>query len=149
MAGQKILDAVLVANECVDSRARQGKSGVMCKLDIEKAYDNVDWGFLQYMMVRMGFGAKWRSWMEFCVSTVRFSVLINGTLVGFFQSYRGLRQGDPLSPLLFILIMETLSQMLHRGVHGGLLDSFELGSGNQQVSVFHLLYADDTHFLWC
>ena len=56
----QILDTVLVANECVDSRMRDGKRGVICKLDIEKAYFNVDWGFLQYMLERMSFGAKWR-----------------------------------------------------------------------------------------
>ena len=71
VAGRQILDAVLVANECVDSRVRDGRSGVICKLDIEKTYDNVDWGFLQYIMERMGFGSKWRQWILFCVSTVR------------------------------------------------------------------------------
>ena len=99
-------------NECVDSRIRQGKNGIMCKLDIEKAYDNVDWGFLQYMLERMGFGAKWQRWMRFCFSTVRYSVMINGTPAGFFQSFRGLRQGD-LYRHHFILVMEALSRMLN------------------------------------
>ena len=75
----------------------------------------------------MVFGVKWRRWIYFCVSTVRFSVLVNGSSAGFFQSYKGLRQGDPLSPFLFILVMEALSRMVQRGVSGGLLEGFEVG----------------------
>ena len=116
VVGRQILDAVSTANECVDSKIKDGTSGVICKLDIEKTYNNVDCGFLQYILERMGFGAKWRRWIQFCVSTVCFSVLVNGCPVGFFQPYRGLRQGDPMSPLLFILVMETLSRLIQRGV---------------------------------
>ena len=143
VAGRQILDAILVANECVDSRVREGKSGMMCKLDIEKAYDNVDWGFLQYIMERMGFGVKWRRWIYFCISTVCFLVLVNGSPAGFFQSYKGLRQGDPLSPFLFIMVMEALSRLLQRGIRGELLKGFEVGSGEEgRIVVSHLLYAD-------
>ena len=120
----------------MDSRLRSGKSSVMCKLDIEKAYDNVDWRFLQYILGRIGFGVKWRRWIHFCVFTVRFSVLVNGSPAGFFQSYRGLRQGDPMSPLLFILVMEALSRLLQRGMQGGLLEGFDVGGGNgRQITV--------------
>lgn len=92
---------------------------MLCKLDIEKAYDNVNWDFLLYIMGRMGFGTAWCQWMKFCVSTVRMSVLVNGSPAGFFQTFRGLRQGDPLSPLLFILVMEAFSRLLFRAVHEG------------------------------
>ena len=94
---------------------------VVCKLDIEKVYDHVNWDTLFYLLERMGFGDRWRRWLKTCVSTVRFSVLVNGSPVGFFSRYRGLRQGDPLSPLLFLLIMEVLSRILKKTEEGGFI----------------------------
>uniref|UniRef100_A0A2N9FGG2 Reverse transcriptase domain-containing protein n=1 Tax=Fagus sylvatica TaxID=28930 RepID=A0A2N9FGG2_FAGSY len=92
------------------------------ELDIEKAYDQVNWNCLIHLLGRMGFGSKWQGWIRACISTVRFSVLVNGSPAGFFGSSRGLRQGDPLSPLLLLLMMEIL----------------------KEVCVSPLLYADDT-----
>jgi hypothetical protein len=149
VGGRKILDSVLIANECLDSRLKSCIPGLICKLDIEKAYDHVNWECLYSLMDRMGFGSRWIRWMRACTSTVRFSVIVNGSPTGFFDSSRGLRQGDPLSPLLFLLIMEVLSRILRRSVERGFITGFQVGRNDQSnVSVSHLLYADDT-ILFC
>jgi len=85
------------------------------------------------MLQRCGFGERWRKWIKFCVSSVKFSILVNGAPTGFFQSSRGIRQGDPLSPLLFVVVMEAL------------LSGFSVGiRDNEALVVNHLLFADDT-----
>ena len=70
------------------------------------------------MLKKMGFGDKWVGWIEWCISTTTFSVLVNGSPTGFFRSSRGLRQGDPLLPYLFVLGMEALSLMIDKAAEG-------------------------------
>ena len=72
----------------------------------------------------MGFGLKWRGWIKACVTSVRFSILVNGSPEGFFGRSRGLRQGDPLSSLLFLLIMEVLSKILNKTKENNLIRGF-------------------------
>ena len=67
--GKQILDAVLIANEAIDSVLKNNENGILCKLDIEKAYDSVDWSFLLTVMQKMGFGEKWIRWIKWCIST--------------------------------------------------------------------------------
>ena len=148
--GRQILDVVLIANELVDSSLRRKKCGLVCKLDIEKAYDSINWEFLYQVLGRMGFGSRWLTWIKWCISTASFSILINGSPAGFFPSTRGLRQGDPLSPYLFVigmeaLGMEALSCMINRAVDGNYISGSRVASGRgEDMSISHLLYADDT-----
>ncbi|KAJ9675647.1 hypothetical protein PVL29_024530 [Vitis rotundifolia] len=143
--GRQILDAMLIANEAIDSTLKNNERGILCKLDIEKAYDTVDWAFILTVMQKMGFGEKWIRWIRWCISTASFSILINGTPTGFFQSSRGLRQGDPLSPYLFVIAMEVFSVFLKRAVEGGFLSGCRVkGRREEGVLISHLLFVDDT-----
>ena len=97
------------------------------------------------MLQCCGFSEKWRKWIRYCISTVKFSILINGSPSDFFGSFRGLRQGDPLSPLLFDIVMEALSRMLDVAASIGYFLGFSVGSTvGPSVMVSHLLFADDT-----
>ena len=142
--GRQIFDAVLIANEAVDSRLKSNQRGVMC-MDIEKAYDHAYWKFLLAVLKKIGFGERWIKWIEWCISTVRYSVLINGSPSGFFQSSRGLRQGDPLSPYLFVIVMEVFSCLMRRVISGGFLSRWRVrGRGGEGILISHLLFANDT-----
>ena len=147
--GRQILDAVLIANEIVDSSLRRKECGLICKLDIEKAYDTISWEFLFQVMGKMGFGGRWMSWIKWCISTASFYVLVNGSAAGFFPRSRGLRQGDPLSPYLFVIGMETLSCLLNRATDENYLSGVKIADGRgEELVISHLLYADDT-LLFC
>ena len=143
--GRQILDAALIVNEAVDSMLRRNDGGVICKLDIEKAYDHLNWEFMLEVMRRKGFGQRWLNWISWCMSTTSFSILINGTSMGFFRSTRGLRQGDPLSPYHFVLGIDILGHLINKAVEGNFLVGFKIGGRGQEeeLELSHLLYADD------
>lgn len=128
LKNRQITDASLIANEVLDWRIKSGESGILCKLDIKKAFDQFNLAYLVNILKQMGFGDRWIRWIYFCISTVKFSVLINRSPVGFFSTQKGLRQGDPLSPYLFILAMEGLSQLLARAKELQWIQGFQVGS---------------------
>jgi len=147
--GRSILDNALIATEIIHTmkRTTMGWKGELAlKIDISKAYDRVDWGFLHGVLVTLGFNETWVRWMMMCVSSVTYSVLMNFDRVGPIVPSRGLRQGDPLSPYLFLLVAEGLSTLIHKAVGQGDLHGVRVCHGAPIVS--HLLFADDC-FLFC
>ncbi|KAJ9693494.1 hypothetical protein PVL29_012324 [Vitis rotundifolia] len=142
--GRQILDAALIANEIVDERRRSREEGVVFKIDFEKAYDHVNWDFLDHVLEKKGFSPRWRKWMSGCLSSVFYAVLVNGNAKGWVKASRGLRQGDPLSPFLFTLVADVMSRMLLRAEERNLLEGFRVGRDRTRVS--HLQFADDTIF---
>ncbi|XP_057428588.1 uncharacterized protein LOC130722016 [Lotus japonicus] len=143
--GRQIVDCCFIANEVVDTMRRNEGGGLLMKLDFAKAYDNVEWGFLLDMMKEMGFGEKWRIWMHSCVSTATLAVLVNGSPTDFFQIQKGLRQGDPLSPLLFNLCVNGMSCLLNQALDGSIPSGVDIGKG---LRLNHLQFADDA-LLFC
>ena len=101
------------------------------------------------MLTKMGFGEWWIRWISWCISLASFSVMINGCPCGFFQSSRGLCQGDLLSPYLFVIVMEAFRRLVKRAVDGVFLSTFRVGGyGSEGVIVSHLLFANDTLVVW-
>ena len=113
--GRLIMDNVLVAFETLHHMhsTKIGREGAMAmKLDMSKAYDWVEWSFLETIMRKMGFHPKWVSLFMNCISTVSYSILVNGEPHGFLKPSRGIRQGDPISPYLFLLCAEGLHYLI-------------------------------------
>lgn len=125
---------------------REGNIGYAAiKLDMSKAYYMVEWCFLEQMMKKMGFADQWIGLIMKCVSTVKYQVKVNGDLSETFVPRRGLHQGDPLSPYLFLLCAEAFSALLKKGERDDLMARVKICSGAPSVS--HLLFADDSLIL--
>ena len=144
--GRQILDGILVANEIVDDARKRQKELLLFKVDFEKAYDSVDWGYLEEVMFKMGFPSLWRKWIKECVGTATASVLVNGSPTDEFSLGRGLRQGDPLSPFLFLLAAEGFNVLMVALVRHNLFSGFQVGNSASTI-VLHLQFADDTLIL--
>ncbi|GAU36827.1 hypothetical protein TSUD_320640 [Trifolium subterraneum] len=145
LKGRQLVECVVVVNEVIDFAKKAGKECLIFKVDFEKAYDSVDWGFLDYMLRRFGFNTKWRAWMKACICSGSMSVLVNGSPTEEISIKRGLKQGDPLAPLLFLLVAEGLGALMIEAVEKGHFKPFLVGRGRLPVSI--LQYADDTLFI--
>jgi hypothetical protein len=145
--GRLITHNVLVAYECLHAvKKKQGKHGYCAvKLDMLKAYDRVEWGFLKDMMTRLGFDQRWINLIMSCVTMVNYRVWFNSDETDSFVPSRGLRQGDPLSPYLFLLCAEGLSSLLAHEEGVGGLQGVRVCRGAPSVS--HLLFANDSLIL--
>ncbi|XP_010668056.1 uncharacterized protein LOC104885045 [Beta vulgaris subsp. vulgaris] len=119
---------------------KHAQPSCLLKIDLQKAYDTVNWEFLQEMLDGLGFPLQFRKLVMECVTTPKFSLMINGNMKGFFKSNRGLRQGDPISPLLFVLCMEYLARILKKV---GDFEHFQYHPRCKAVKLSHMCFADD------
>jgi hypothetical protein len=111
-------------------------------LDLAKAYDGVDWKYLEEILKKLGFGEQWIIWVMTCVRTVTYSVRFNGEILENFKPTRGLRQGDPLSPYLFLFVGDGLSRLLQREIDAGHIKELKVCQRSPGIS--HLIFADDS-----
>ncbi|GKB75576.1 RNA-directed DNA polymerase, eukaryota [Tanacetum coccineum] len=144
VADRQILDGPFILDEVLQWCRRKKKHALIFKVDFEKAFDSVRWDFVDDVLNKFGFGERWRTWIQSCLRSSRGSILVNGSPTEEFQFFRGLKQGDPLSPFLFILIMESLHISFQRVVDAGLFTGIKI---NSMVNLSHLFYADDAIFL--
>ncbi|KAJ9560001.1 hypothetical protein OSB04_005161 [Centaurea solstitialis] len=142
--GRNILDGILIANEVVDYIRNKKKKGLIFKVDFEKAYDLVEWGFLLDSMHRMRIGKKWIGWISACLRSSSMSILVNGSPTKEFTMGKGLRQGDPMAPFLFLIVAENLNLLMEEAKDKGLYEGLSIGE--LEVKVSHLQYTDDVIF---
>jgi len=110
---RSISENILLAQEILkDYHKDKGEARCTIKVDLMKAYDSLGWDFILLCLTYLGAPSKYVKWVRECITTPRFSVAVNGTLVGYFEGRRGLRQGDPLSPCLFVFAMEELTRLM-------------------------------------
>lgn len=120
---------------------RQLGGNVALKVDIKKAFDTLDWNFLIAVLRKFGFSSMFTDWILAILHSARLSILVNGKAVGFFSCSRGVRQGDPLSPLLFCIVEEVLSRAISIASHAGMIAPMFYCRGASIPT--HILYADD------
>lgn len=144
VGGRLIQDNLVIAQEVFHSLKRRNKGGkenIAIKLDMNKAYDRLEWGFLEKVLLAFGFCVEWVALIMKMVSSVTYRYKVNGFTSRKLVPHRGLRQGDPLSPYLFILAADALSLMLNKALDEGKIQGIQLGSGAPVLT--HSFFADD------
>ncbi|XP_026419755.1 uncharacterized protein LOC113315713 [Papaver somniferum] len=138
---RSIQDNILLAHEIVRNY-HKSISSPRCalKIDLHKAFDSVSWGAIVAVMKKFGLPKKLIDWIYICISTAKFSVMINGSPYGYFGAERGLRQGCPLSPYLFVMVMEVFSGLLQQQVSSG---NYGLHPKCRATNLTYLCFADD------
>ncbi|XP_013709779.2 uncharacterized protein LOC106413574 [Brassica napus] len=141
MPGRLLSENVLLATEIIQGYNRSNISPRgMLKVDLHKAFDSVRWDFILAALETLGIPEKFINWINQCLSTASFTLAINGCSSGFFKSSKGLRQGDPLSPYLFVLAMEVFTRLLTSRFENG---SINYHPGTAELNISHLMFADD------
>ena len=142
MRGRNILGRVVILHETVHELHRKNLSGVIIKIDFEKSYDKVRWDFLFQTLRLKGFSLKWIEWIRSFISGGSVAINVNDEVGPFFQTKKGLRQGDPLSPILFNIVADMLTLFINRAKEENQLSGVVPHLLDGGLSI--LQYADDT-----
>lgn len=111
------------------------------KIDLEKAYDKLEWNFIQKTLEQIKFPPEFINWIKLCIKTVQYELSINGHISGRWLPQRGIRQGDPLSPYIFIMCINLLIRKFLEGHKLGNFDGFQINRNTPPVPI--LCFADD------
>eukprot|EP00253_Pinus_taeda_P009631 PITA_09631 len=139
--GRQILDGLVVTQEVIHSLKVKKQKGMMIKLDLSKAYDRLNWKYLETVLDRFGFHQRWIAWIHNLISSPHFSVLVNGSPSKTFNASRGIRQGDPLSPFLFILAAEGLGHFIKQEQTANRIKGLQIWGNNLPLT--HQQFVDD------
>ncbi|XP_059073650.1 secreted RxLR effector protein 78-like [Cryptomeria japonica] len=142
--GKETMDNIVLVMEVLHSMVKEKVKGMAIKLDVSKAYDRVIWNFLIHVLRKFGFDYNWIDCVKFCISIVSFSLLVNGSVCGFFEATNGLRQGDPLFPFLFVLVAEVLSNNIKNRSRMGLWRGIRVHPQIEPIT--YSQFVDDTLF---
>jgi hypothetical protein len=142
MPGRNIMEGVVILHETIHELHTKKRDGVIFKIDFEKAYDKVKWSFLQQTLRMKGFAPKWCHWIQSMVTGGSVGIKINDEIGPYFQTKRGLRQGDPMSPILFNIVADMLALLINRAKADGQIRGVLPHLVEDGLSI--LQYADDT-----
>jgi hypothetical protein len=142
MPGRNIMEGVIILHETIHELHTKKRNSVIVKIDFENAYDKVKWSFLQQTLRMKGFSPKWCRWIESMLTGRGVRIKINNEIGSYFQTKRGLRQGDPMSPILFNIVADMLALLIHRAKADGQIRGVLPHLVDDGLSI--LQYADDT-----
>jgi hypothetical protein len=145
MPGRHILEAVVILHETIHELHRKKLDGILFKINFEKAYDKVSWDFLQQSLRMKGFDPKWCQWIKNFIEKGSVGIRVNNKIGHYFQTKKGLRQGDLLSPILFNIVADMLAILIARAKEDGQVSGLIPHLVDGGVSI--LQYADDTIIL--
>ena len=146
LKGRYIMEGVNILHEVLNELHKKKKPGVLFKIDFEKAFDKIKWPFLYQILVQKGFPTEWIDMVMKIVTSGKVGIKVNGEIGPYFATHQGLRQGDPLSPLLFDLVVDVLAVLIERAQEQGVLVGLAQNLIRGGVSI--LQYADDTILLF-
>ncbi|GKC61705.1 RNA-directed DNA polymerase, eukaryota, partial [Tanacetum coccineum] len=144
VSNRQILDGPFILNELLSWCKHKNTKALIFKIDLEKAFNSVRWDYLDVVLNNFGFDLKWRSWIQGCLNFAMGSILVNGSLTSEFKFSKGLKQGDSLSPFLFIMVMESLHLSFNNVVNSGLYNGIHI---DDSLSLSYLFYAGDVIFV--